>query len=453
MTKFPSFKVNQKTQQILTLLSTNKKDSLKNYLAKGTIGLFSLKIASTGLGFISSIILARLLGSDGLGIYAYAFAWANLLSIPATLGLDKLLVREIAIYQAQSSWALMGGILKWANQMVLIVSVSLALVAGGIAWYLNIDSRQTMVWAIWIVLIALPLNSLRNLRSGAMQGLHKVVTAMLPEFFVSPLLLIFIICFWKLLGTNDNTVLWILAIRIILIGISFIMGAIWLYQSLPLEVKEFKLEYKVKDWLRSSFPFMFLGVMELVNTQADILMLGAIKGVEEVGVYDVVIRITFLVIFIQGSVNNVLGPTISSLYARREIKQLQKIITQTSRVVLLISLTITSILIGFSYWILMIFGSEFTQGQNALIILCIGKLVNAAMGPSGLLLNMTGRENYTFKTFLFSASLNLVLNALMIPEWGINGAATATAVSTITSNVINMILVRKKIQISPTAWR
>ena len=77
------------------------------FLTKGTIGTLSLKIFSTIIGFITSIIIARLLGVEEYGNYAYAISWIYLLSIPSIFGMDKLLVRNISFYFKNSSWTLM----------------------------------------------------------------------------------------------------------------------------------------------------------------------------------------------------------------------------------------------------------------------------------------------------------------------------------------------------------
>ena len=75
-------------------------------------GAFGLRLIYTGLTFLTSILLARVLGTTGFGTYTYAVVWAFLLSVPATMGFDNFIVREIAVYQTQSFWGLMRGILS-----------------------------------------------------------------------------------------------------------------------------------------------------------------------------------------------------------------------------------------------------------------------------------------------------------------------------------------------------
>ncbi len=438
----------QKTRHIWLSMTKNRSDFAKNFI-KAATGSFGIKVSSISLAFVTSLILARLLQTKDFGIYTYALAWANLLSIPATLGFDKLLIREASVYKARAEWTLMRGILGWTNSIVLIASTGLAILAGIAAWIIYGSSNPLTMWAILVGLFALPINSLRNVRLGAMQGLSKVVLAMVPELLVSPIMILGALSGWQLLYDNQERVLWILGVRIMAIAVSFALGARWLYQSIPAQVKQASAQYNARTWLTSSLPFMFLGVTEIINSQGDILMLGVMKDVSVVGIYGVVSRISILVIFIQAAVNNVLGPIIASFYADNKLADLHKIIVKSARIVLLISLVVSSILFLFGRSILSSFGSDFVIGYSALLILTIGQLFNSALGPVGLLLNMTGYEKLTAISIFSSAIINIILNLLLIPKLGINGAAIATASSITAVNFFNMFLVSQKLKMTP----
>ena len=432
-------------------MNHNKIANFKKHFIKGVVGSLGLKIAYTGLTFIISVILARLLSVEGFGTYTYVIAWVNLLRFPATLGLDKVVTREVAIYKTQSNWELMRGLLGWTNKAVLPASIVIALVAMGINWFV-IGSDSLMAWAFCIALLTLPLNALRKLRLSAMKGLHKVVQGLAPEFLISPILIVILTGFTYLyLGENLN-VLWVLGIRVVVSTITFAIGAIWLRQMLPQGLSHAIPKYKTSEWLRSALPLILFEGMHLVNSRLDIFMLGAIKGVEAVGIYAVINRGVQLIIFILVAVNGVLAPTIASFYAEGKIQKLQKIVTKSSRIVLLISCLVSGTLIGCSYWYLLIFGTEFTQGQNALVILSIGQLFNASTGSVGFLLTMTGHEKYMAFSVAISAIINILLNTWLIPQWGINGAAISTAITMILVNLLNVIWTKNKIGINPTAF-
>lgn len=437
-------------QSILKLIDKNQTNNLKHRLIKGIAGSFGLTIASTGLSFLTSILLARLLGTEGLGVYSYIFAWIGILSIPATLGLDKLFVREIAIYQTKSQWGLMKGLIGWANLIVLAFSMSLAIVA--VIIFSQISTLSASVLAFAIASISLPLIALGNLRQGAMRGLHKVVLGNVPEALIYPSLFISLMIGGYLsLGQSFNVSV-VLIIKVLVSLVIFILGTIWLDRLLPQQIKNIKPKYQISKWIRSALPLMFLGSMQLINAKTDVLMLGAITGTNAVGIYVIVRQGAQFILFLQGAANGVLAPQIASLYAQGKVKQLQKMISQSSAGVFLISLAIAFILIMLSPWLLQIYGSNFLAGREALIILSIGEIVNTLMGPVGILLTMTGHEKYTVMTVGSSAILNVILNALLIPQWGVNGAAIATATSIIVVNIVNVIVANKKLKIFSAAW-
>jgi O-antigen/teichoic acid export membrane protein len=424
---------------------------LKERLIRDATGSLRLRVISIILSFLTSIILARWLGKNGFGVYTYAMTWPALLAIPATLGFNNLLVREVAVYSSRSEWGLMRGLLQWANAIVLIVSSIIALVAIAITLHLGQVSEPQMIASLCVAMTSLPIASLTNLRLATMKGLHRVVLGQMPENLLAPLIFIILTIFgYWLLGNQENSTVLVVGLKVVALAITFVLGVVLLAGVLPQEVKQAKPEYQILPWLKDGFPFILLGGLAVINSRLDILMLGALKGSGAVGVYAVVSRVTSLIIFALGILNNVLSPTFATLYAEGKREQLQKLVTHSTRLISLFALVMTVGLIGLRYWILQVFGTEFLQGETALIILSIGYLVNAMTGSVGLLLNMTRHANFSAATVGFSALLNVCLNWILIPNWGVNGAATATAISMIVGNIINAVLVRQKLGIKST---
>ncbi|MDJ0594373.1 MAG: flippase [Pleurocapsa sp. MO_226.B13] len=432
---------------VQTAIAKEQKNNLKQRLLKGAAGTLGLRIAATGLNFVTGIILARLLGVEGFGVYTYAFTWTQLLTLGATLGLDKLVVREFAIYKTRASWGLMRGLLYWANGIVLIASLGLIAIAIAIAWSFNMQANPQQFGVFCVAMLLIPIETLRNLRLGAMRGLNKILIGLIPEWIVAPVLLLVLSgCAYLLLG-DGLTAVWVASIRVFAAIVTLVIGVRLLYQILPAATKQATPQYQGKIWLYSALPFMFMGSMYMIKSRTDIIMLGAFQGAEAVGIYFAVSRGAQLIDFVTNAANNVLGPNIASLYAEGKSEQIQRILIKSSRTVSLASLPIIIGLVFLGSWYLSLFGSEFTQGTKALIILCVGQIVNVVTGSVGLLLNMTGNERYTSISRGASTILNIILNALLIPRWGLEGAAIATASSSILLNIENTLWVRKKLGI------
>ena len=114
-----------------------REGSLRSTLRWNAGSTFTLKVASTALIFLMNLLLAHLLGTTGYGTYAYALAWFSIVSVLSVFGLDKLLLREMAVYKTRSSWQLMSGLLRWSNFTALVGSAGIILLAGIMIWIVS----------------------------------------------------------------------------------------------------------------------------------------------------------------------------------------------------------------------------------------------------------------------------------------------------------------------------
>ena len=445
----------QLKQQVIDLaqILLNKKeaDSLRARLVRGATGTFFINVTVKVLLFIQSLLLARLLGTSGYGIYAYVLAWVTLLGVPAALGLEKLLVRNISVYQAQSAWSLMKGFLRWSLQKALFASLGLALLMALVTFVLKAHFNPEILAAFWVALLSLPVMTLMRLKRSIMQGLHHVVSGQVPEMIAQPVLFIILFVASYFFLENRLTPTWTVGIYVVSAGVALLAITQMLRKAIPKQTKQSSAEYQTRVWIRSALPLLLVGGLAVINSQTDVLMLGAMIGTESVGIYNVAAGGAALITFILISINMALGHNVASLYAKKEMKRLQRVVTKSARITLLLSLPIAIGMIGFGYWYLLLFGQDFTQGRTALTILSVGQLINIAMGSVGLLLVMTGHERDAAIGVAISAGLNIILNAILIPYWGMVGAAIATTSSLILWNILFAIWLYKRTGIYSTA--
>ena len=97
--------------------------NVRAVILHGALGTVFVKAGGLGLAFLVSVVLARLLGSSGYGAYAYAVSWAMLLSVPAVVGFDILLVREVARHSASGKGGTSIGLLRWSTRFVVVMSM------------------------------------------------------------------------------------------------------------------------------------------------------------------------------------------------------------------------------------------------------------------------------------------------------------------------------------------
>lgn len=431
---------------------TIKTNILKGSLAKKITGSLGLKLSLVGLSFLTSVYLARMLSAEGYGTYSYAVTWVSVLQIPAVLGFRELLLKEVSVYTSKGENNYLNGLLHLSKNASILVTSLLVILSLLFIKLKLLDTNPQLALTFGIALVSLPMLVLTALRQGAMQGFGRVIISQVPEMLIQPVaLILFLLIFYVLVGTELASE-WAILFRVMATGIAFIVGNIFLNKAIPVNVKHSVPKYRTRQWMTKCLPFVLISCTYVINRKADILMLGALDGTAAVGVYTVVGRGSDFLSFILVAVNASIAPSISRLYSEKKLGELQTLITKSTRIVFLYSLTLTIILTIFGKWFLLIFGSDFVQGYSTLFILNLGKLFNAFAGSVGLLLNMTGHERKSALVVGFSAILNIILNALLIPKYGADGAAIATATSFFFWNGISLFLVKKYLGISSTIF-
>ena len=426
--------------------------SLGAALVKGVAGTAGITLAHAGIGFVTTVLLAKMLAPAGYGTYSFVMALVALFAIPSELGIPRLAVREIAVTNARKEWGYMRGFIRRSHQA--IGALTIVLMAAGLVgltlWgdRLGAEKRQAM----WLGLLLIPLISLGALRGAMLRGLRKVLLGQLPEQILRPLFFLVLILMLPLLGASFESVTGVMWAQVLSSAIAFIGGLYLFLQNRPPEIAGAEPHFKTADWLKSSIPFGLISAMQLISGRTDILMLGFFREDAEVGVYRVASQMGVLVIFGLRAVNAIQGPHIAHLYATGDMRRLQKMVTRSAQAILATSLPIVLVFVVFGEFIIRtLFGPAFTAAYLPMVILCVGQLVNASLGSVASLLNMSGNERDTTKSIFTGAGVNVLLNIALTPIWGATGAAVATAATLIVWNLMmwRKVYARLGIESSP----
>lgn len=420
-------------------------------IARRSVSSFALKIAATALGFVTSLLLARVLSANGYGVYVYAAAWTTLLIGPATLGFDRLLIRQVAVYRTEAAWGLIRGLLRQARRLTLLTSTGLSIAAGIAVWLMVAPADRQMRATLWLALLSVPFLALITLQQATAQGLKQVVLGQLPITLIRPVSLILLI--FPLHAMTGAALLpaQVMALSLVVTFLTFAIGAKMLHKILPEDFKAHAV-YQTGGWVRRALPLLWLGGLYLLNSQMDTLMLGTMREPKEVAIYNIANRTAELMTFTLVAVSVTIAPTVAELWARGDVKRLQRVVKQSVRAVAAVSVPLAIGLIVFGRLILRLFGPEFAQGYYALVILTGGQLINALAGSVGLLLVMTNHERDVIIAHGLSLFVLLVLGSVLIPWWGIEGTAVARVSSLILWNVFLTFRVRARLGINPTAF-
>lgn len=405
---------------------------LKRGLLRAVAGSAGLKGINMALTSGVAIVLARVLGAEGYGVYAVAMAMVTVLGVPSQLGLPTLVMREMARHDTRQDWSLMRGLLRRGNQTVGVMSFLSALAVGAWIWIApgeqSVQQLATLGWA----LLLLPLVALGGLRSGALRGLRHVVEGQVPEMVVRPLgTLLFVGGLVLLAGSESLTPSIAMALNVLATFIAFVVGALLLRRVLPAGVRQARPAYDTRAWIRSIIPLSMLGGVQLFNSQTDILMLAAFATPEDVGIYRVVVQLTSFVLVGAVIVNAVQAPYLARFHTEGNLIMVRRLAQQGSRALFLSAFAIAAVLvIGGQYILGSVFGPEYVRGYVPMVIWCVGMVILTEQGSLTMVMNMVGHEKDTVAAMAVGAVANVIFNLVAIPRWGMVGAAAASVLST-----------------------
>lgn len=421
-------------------------------MARSAAGSFIVLVAGTGALFLLHIVLGRTLGQMGYGDFAVAMAWTQILILPCKVGFDTAALRYVAAYRGQQQWGFLRGFLRGGYLIVGGVSILVAccaLSAIGLAGERLRPELRTVLAAAWLLL---PVAALNDLSGANLRGLKHAILSQLPNTILRPLVLLAGVGTMALVWGNNLTAAKVMLVNIGAFAVSLLVTLAILKSRLPADVSSAPIRLAMREWIVVALPLFLYSGMHLILGQTDTVMVGAIHGTAEAGVYDLACRISRFVGFGLLAVNMIAAPLIAELYTQRKHRELQRMVSLAALGVLAFTLPVAVGLALIGWPLLKFVGPGFTSGYVSLVLLCGGQLVHGLVGSVGLLMTMTGHQQKALYIMIFAAVANVVLNLLLIPPLGIEGAAIATITTKVLWNVLMYVYVKNQLGIDSTAF-
>lgn len=403
-------------------------------------GAGSLRMCQLLLATVASIIVARQLGPAAYGQVSFVIAVMSLLSIPSSAALTPLLIREVSRHTSAGDSPTLSGFLAWSGSATLktsVITAALVLAAVTLSQFLFPDD-YTSLFAIAVTLIFLWAGTARV--SGILQGLNRVVLGLSFEWLVVPIAyLLLVLLLWNFNALSAQSVLASTATSLLL---GYVIGYVVLLRVFP-ERSRLRCDDERDSWIASWRSFSAIQALNVANLRAPILLIGVLSVEEEVGIYRVADNIASLLSVALIVANSVIGPKLASLYAAGELDDLRRLAKNTARVVLALCVPVALFAVVEGEWLIAsLFGAEYTSGYPVLVLLVLAQVMSVATGSVGLFMNMTGHETDAVRMLGVALLVNLVLCLILIPLYGVVGAAIAVAVATILWNLLLHIKVR-----------
>ncbi|MBA2557735.1 MAG: oligosaccharide flippase family protein, partial [Chloroflexi bacterium] len=293
--------------------TASTQSGLVRALLGGAAGGLALNVVNTGMTFLTTAVLARVLGVSGYGVFAFVVALGLVLAVPAVLGFDRLSTRDVAAYVARSSWDSLRGLVLSANLAVVLTSSIVAL--GAAVWAILSVNDQVLLRGLMIGLLAIPLMAVGRVGQGVLIGLHRVVSAQVPDLAIRPTLLLAIVLGVLMLGPGQIDSTMAVFLHVLTVAAATGVTLALLRRSWPSEASGIAARYETRSWFKSSLSLTLLSGITVLNAQSGTVLAGVLRGPEDAGLFSVAARGAALIAFGLGAVNAALQPTVARLWA------------------------------------------------------------------------------------------------------------------------------------------
>lgn len=408
-------------------------------VVSGAAFAFALRIMGAGFGFGFNLLLARILGAGGVGIYYLSLTVTTIATVIGRLGLDNSLLRYASVGAANHNWDQVAGIYRQALYLALaasgFTSVLMFMFAPWIAC--DIFKKPALITLLRIMAFSVVPFSLLNLYAELLKAFKKTGQASFIQGTGIPLAcLLMLICLaWTTLSVDEIALIYVIA------SISVLSAGIWLWRKAAPQISGLRGKFCLRRLIATSLPLFWVSSMSMLMSWTDTIMLGVWMESDSVGLYNAAARIAMLTSFILVAVNTIAAPKFASMYAQGDYRALEKFARQITLIMILFATPVLTIFLVWPKLILKLFGPEFIFADKALTVLALGQFVNVATGSVGYLLMMSGHEKLMRNNIIFAAVLNVAFNIILIPRFGIVGAASSTAAALSVMNIVSMGLV------------
>lgn len=433
-----------------TVISATLRKTLRVPIARTSMALLCVNLGATLFTLGLHLLLARLFGQAAYSGYAYALTWITVLTLLPLMGSETTIQRFVPLYVSQKDWGRLRGFLLRSFQIITISSALIILlglfILEGLENRIDTLTKRTFQ----IALIALGPSVLILAVGALLRGLHSPLLATVPRLGVRPLILSLAIFLVWATGMFPFTSATAMGLELLATLVAVGVGAALVRRRLPGPTKYQTDTRPTSEWFSEALPHLAGGFLQLLIRNIDTLMLGLILGSESGGTYSLASRIAQLAAFGLIAVNGALPALISRHHAKSEMRELRDTVRWGARIAFGVSIISATLLIGLRQQVLNYFGSGFDSGATALAILSLGQVANAFTGSAGFVLAMTGHQKTLVRTLSKASAATIILCAILIPSLGMTGAATATSITIIGSNIALARACRRVLGIDPT---
>ena len=402
-----------------------------------------------GARYLFTAILARFAGVEFLGIYSLASSVTRIGEVFGRAGLHSGVMRFVSRLDKETE-------IETVRQRILS-GLKLGLLFGIVIMILQIALADWLAFELFngsdllktvliISAVSLPFATIMAISAFATQGYKLLKYKVMVLNIIRPAIMLVCVLVSISFFTIDAAVKYPLLISAVF---SSFAAIIFLNKLTNIKISQIFSGVIDKELLRFSYPLMFVTILGTLMHWMDILMLGYFTDTTTVGLYHPAARTAGLLRTVLLAFMGIFAPMMSDYHRQGDVGEMGKLYKLIVRWIVSLSLPLAIIIIIYSKKIMLLFGVEYLSASNVLKVLTTAAFIQTLFGGGGQTLTMTGFTKVNLFNSIIVVLINISLNLLWIPQYGIIGAAYATLISMALLGLLRIVEVNHLIKITP----
>jgi O-antigen/teichoic acid export membrane protein len=414
----------------------------RRVLGVTAVAFFCLS-AGSALRYGIQVAFARWAGPSNYGAFVFGLTWAQVLAVPAALGMNVAILRYVPAYEVSGDYRRLAAIVRLGPRAAFGAG---ALIAAFVLLIVGLVRPGALLPSLSALVLMAAMAQI-SLRRDLIRASGRVVAAYVLSELVPPVAGAFVAVavYATTAGRPSGQVL--LALMAVGFGCAALLQTLFVRRAYAPLVRGVTAVADFRGWFAVSSGAFLVAVFSLLTAQTDVISVGLWLPRADVGVYGAAARTAGVLGLILASVSALVAPQIGRLIAEGRTADTEVALRRGIRLALFPTIACVAALLVAAPFVLRAFGPSFAGGVTPLRILLVAQLANAATGPSAYALMLAGQEAATAGAYAAAWGVTIAGVAVLLPVAGLAGAATAAGLGVVTANALLYRLVRSRLGI------